>query len=52
MWRDGIHFAVFVRIPLLSIPNYNAHIVTARYQEVTILGEASDGVCVTSHSAE
>ena len=43
MWCDGIDFAVgFIHIPLDFIPDYDAHVVATRYQEVTILCEASD----------
>jgi hypothetical protein len=40
------------RIPFLSIPNDDAHIITTREQELTILSEACDRVQMSLHCAE
>ena len=51
---DGLLLALAISIvvPVLCIPNANAHVVTASQQDITILSDAGDRVFVAYHSAK
>jgi hypothetical protein len=50
MGSNNIDFGVLLfHVPLIGIPNYDAHVITSRKKEEPILAEASNRVHMTIH---
>ena len=52
MGSDSINFGILlISVPLISIPNNNAHVITSRDKEKGILSKAGNRVHVSVHFA-